>query len=1379
MRVNAIVRETNNQPIYTPSDNGKGSVSVKELQASILIDTGNDALNFVSQAWLTEKGHMLQVKKGPPRLVNYAGTDNIDSTSDVVSIVVNLVAPVTGKTVSAEIQCYVLPIKDDIILSFPTIVKHFTSLTIELLLQYGKPGNNTMEQMCVVQAMLDNTAAADTHACLAAIEDSHVRQELEEEYKSLPNQAADDSNPKPSEHFRSPLGKEDPAPEDAIIKQRTLFGEEIEEHVARGNSPEAYQERLQEYHDSWRLSISDELHRDCAKEILELMESDSAINAFTYREWTGIKIEPIRLQFQDIPKYMKCPARPIPSEIKEEAYASIQRFVDMGYLRLQTQGAYGAGLVCVWKPDRTARICGDYRQINKYIANIPLIMPDIVESLEKMRKFKYFAEFDWRTAFHQLPLDRESAERLAVTTPWGVYSPMYVPEGIASGSALLMQQAQRIFADFNEWCSPVHDNILIGADTAQEIIVKSKRLLERCNEHNIQLKVTKSKLGVKRIKFFGYILEHGKYSMEEERIQGLRDIAFPSTQTEVQSFCGIMTFISPFIHNYAAQMSHIFRMSQKDFSFKEDSWGDIDYRVEWNKAKDLACQATALYLPDRSLRWQLRSDASKAGVGAVLTQNMPIDRLSKEERTAAEAQDLIEKGGDGELTCEVPIAFTSKSFTAQASKWTTTEQELFAIVHAYKKLERLLRYKPITVHTDHANLVALQYGQFGTTAKATRWRMWLGSFPMHMKHIPGKDNKTADFLSRHLKKMAQESEDNHALAAFSTIKQVLDEVHQCPGGHRGALATWRKVQHKYRGSKIPFRLVKDYVDECAVCQKLRTHPDVLESINKALPLYHARAVIHADVLKLNEDQYGNKYAFVFINNVTKYCMIYPAPDKEAANAADALIKLMSTIGLVDVLWTDQGGEFTADTTKLMLKRLGTGLTFTLAHRPQANGTVERLNGEILKEVTLLLENPETWGKWSHPTVISLVQLLLNHRTHGSTGCTPIELTFGRNASSYFPTVDKLQQGTAQTHNEYMKAFDEHLQQIHSAAIEIQRQKQRQRTEKQPQHIVRFNKGDLVLYKRGANDSSRQFKQHKLMPPRLGPYRVVRQEKSTDGTYSNTVTCTPLTEDTVISLHHQTLTLFAGTEEQAQELAKIDDYEFAIRCIKNHKGNVSTRTQMQFLVEYEDGEEKWMDYMVVQPTQAFEAYVQQYTWGRRLMLSTEALKTKRNATNPASGETLRQAIAKLPADQQPKENKMFLLSLYAWNTATWQIDKYDKAFGLDVKDKEPFVEATITKIQGKRIEVCIHTMKVKYRNQTVQLKRDIDLDTFLSYTIPASEQLGKQILISEANLIASHFQREFYAANNLPWKTLSRAEQKSRASEPNPALSNLHLLTRCK
>ena len=38
----------------------------------------------------------------------------------------------------------------------------------------------------------------------------------------------------------------------------------------------------------------------------------------------GIKIEPIRLQFQDIPKYMKCPARPIPNEIKEEAYASIQ-----------------------------------------------------------------------------------------------------------------------------------------------------------------------------------------------------------------------------------------------------------------------------------------------------------------------------------------------------------------------------------------------------------------------------------------------------------------------------------------------------------------------------------------------------------------------------------------------------------------------------------------------------------------------------------------------------------------------------------------------------------------------------------------------------------------------------------------------------------------------------------------------------------------------------------------------------------------------------------------------------------------------------------------------------------------------------------------------
>ena len=102
----------------------------------------------------------------------------------------------------------------------------------------------------------------------------------------------------------------------------------------------------------------------------------------------------------------------------------------------------------------------------------------------------------------------------------------------------------------------------------------------------------------------------------------------------------------------------------------------------------MAKTAVQLYLPDRSLAWTLKTDASKIGMGAVLTQSMPVNKLkiSDEQLKQAEEQGLV----SADRHIEVPIALVSKKFSEAASRWSTTEQELFALVHAFTKLERLL-----------------------------------------------------------------------------------------------------------------------------------------------------------------------------------------------------------------------------------------------------------------------------------------------------------------------------------------------------------------------------------------------------------------------------------------------------------------------------------------------------------------------------------------------------------------------------------------------------------------------------------------------------------------------------------------------------------------
>ena len=131
-----------------------------------------------------------------------------------------------------------------------------------------------------------------------------------------------------------------------------------------------------------------------------------------------------------------------------------------------------------------------------------------------------------------------------------------------------------------------------------------------------------------------------------------------------------------------------------------------------------------LAYPDYSLPWTLRTDASQYGVGAVLFQTRTLP--------------------DGTLVHE-PLHFVSAKFSDEAQRWSTIEQECYAIYYAMRNLEYYLWGKPIVIETDHNNL---QYMEMSIVPKIVRWRIYIQSFMTMIKHIPGKLNQTADYLSR-------------------------------------------------------------------------------------------------------------------------------------------------------------------------------------------------------------------------------------------------------------------------------------------------------------------------------------------------------------------------------------------------------------------------------------------------------------------------------------------------------------------------------------------------------------------------------------------------------------------------------------------------------
>ena len=100
-------------------------------------------------------------------------------------------------------------------------------------------------------------------------------------------------------------------------------------------------------------------------------------------------------------------------------------------------------------------------------------------------------------------------------TPWGQYRPKFLPEGVNAATGILQKAMQDIFGDLGDWCYLLFDNVLLGGTSYKDCYEKLAIFLQRAAEFNVYLKIEKSWLGLKEVKFFGYLVREGCYYLED------------------------------------------------------------------------------------------------------------------------------------------------------------------------------------------------------------------------------------------------------------------------------------------------------------------------------------------------------------------------------------------------------------------------------------------------------------------------------------------------------------------------------------------------------------------------------------------------------------------------------------------------------------------------------------------------------------------------------------------------------------------------------------------------------------------------------------------------------------------------------------------------
>ncbi|GFU58170.1 retrovirus-related Pol polyprotein from transposon 297 [Trichonephila clavipes] len=196
--------------------------------------------------------------------------------------------------------------------------------------------------------------------------------------------------------------------------------------------------------------------------------------------------------------------------------------------------------------------------------------------------------------------------------------------------------------------------------------------------------------------------------LRDAGLRAITEMKPPKNNREESKFLGMTGWYQKFIPRYADICEPLYQLKKKGAREAQDSFDQI---------KRTLTEAPILQLPNFSEQFNLFTDASGVGIGAVLQQN------------------------------QKPIAFASRTLNKAERNYTVTKRECLAVIWALNKFKTYFGPLPVKVITHHAALTKLTNGK-NLSSRMIRWALKLSEFNIEWEHRPGVQNVVADLLSR-------------------------------------------------------------------------------------------------------------------------------------------------------------------------------------------------------------------------------------------------------------------------------------------------------------------------------------------------------------------------------------------------------------------------------------------------------------------------------------------------------------------------------------------------------------------------------------------------------------------------------------------------------
>lgn len=779
--------------------------------------------------------------------------------------------------------------------------------------------------------------------------------------------------------------------------------------------------------------------------------------------------------------------------------------------------SYASPAFLVPKPGGKSRMVIDFRKVNTCIDIDSVPLPDLHGAFDWFSKARYFTIFDLNSAYHQIPLAKESRHITSFCVPWNLYQYTRVPMGLAVGAQALTRLLDLIFHDLKfKFLFNYLDDLLVYSETWEEHVQHLDEVLRRLREAGLTVNPEKVQFAREEISFLGHLVSAKGVSIDPERTQGIRDFPRPRDAKGIARFLGMVGFYRKFIPNVADLSAPLNTLRKKGAKF---FWRD-EQESAFLALKEAIMSPPVLKVPDFSKTFILQTDASSRALGAVLQQE--VDGVRQ------------------------PVAFASRTLSPQERKASSVyELECLAVVFAVDKFRRYLEHAEFLLETDNQALSWLlahprQLGKIG------RWVVKIAAFKFRVQHIRGTQNIVADALSRmftqELDRDTQQSDfvSNMILSEFPLaftdlekhqasdpdilgiltrlkrgeeqppyllsngvlccrqqrgdrkpkvvlpsflIPMVFSFFHQSPvGGHLGILKTIAKIRREYIWKGMD-RDIAERVRSCKLCSLSKPAQNTKLGLLASQVAQRPMEKLFMDYVgPFPRSKTGNTILLVVVDAFTKFVWLFPLKKATARLTLEALNnKLFQHFGQPTCITTDNGSQFISNLFKRMCFGLGIQHVTTSPYYPQPSHA-ERFNRNLRSAlIAYHAEQQDTWDQ-----NLRWLQLAFNTALHEGHRSVPFELMFGFKPNNPLSNIWKISDLLPSTPNKDVKtvwlAAKRNLNRAHER---VKRRYDKGRRENP------FKVGQLVYCLAHPVSSAIDKRAGKLCYRWTGPHRIVR------------------------------------------------------------------------------------------------------------------------------------------------------------------------------------------------------------------------------------------------------------------------------------------------